>query len=425
MSWKHLRDTKQKYSLLTLLQGAASLHRQWAPAWRDAQPKPAYDVIIVGGGGHGLATAYYLAKNHGLTNVAVLERGWIGGGNTGRNTTIVRSNYLYPESARLYDFSLKLYENLSQTLNFNIMLSQRGLIVLAHSRHDLESMSRWANAMRMNGVDADLLTREQVKHLAPALDTSSHARYPILGALTQARAGTARHDAVAWGYARGASALGVDIVQNCEVRGFIEEAGAIVGVDTSVGRIRAGKLGIAAAGHSSVLAKMAGFKLPVTSYALQAMVSEPVKPLLNTVVMSAAIGSYASQSDKGEMVIGGPLDLFPSYAQRGSFSVVQDAIAGTLALFPSFSRLPLLRQWAGIVDVVRDSSPIIGRTPLKNLYINCGWGTGGFKAIPVGGWTFAHVLATGRDHELAEPFQLDRFNTGRLIDEAAGSGIAH
>jgi len=420
-----LRDTKQKYSVWTLLQGAASRHRQWAPAWREAQPKPAYDVIIVGGGGHGLATAYYLAKNHGLTNVAVLERGWIGGGNTGRNTTIVRSNYLYPESARLYDFSLKLYEHLSQALNFNIMLSQRGLIVLAHSRHDLESMSRWANAMRMNGVDADLLTREKVKHLAPALDMSSNARYPILGGLTQARAGTARHDAVAWGYARGASALGVDIVQNCEVRGFIEEAGAIVGVDTSLGRVRAGKVGIAAAGHSSVLAKLAGFKLPVTSYALQAMVSEPVKPILNTVVLSAAIGSYVSQSDKGEMVIGGGLDLFPSYAQRGSFSVMQDTIAGTLALFPSFSRLPLLRQWAGIVDVVRDSSPIIGRTPLKNLYINCGWGTGGFKAIPVGGWTFAHLLATGKDHELAEPFQLDRFNTGRLIDEAAGSGIAH
>jgi sarcosine oxidase, subunit beta len=422
---KHLRDTKQKYSVWTLLQGAVTQHRQWAPAWRDAHPKSAYDVIIVGGGGHGLATAYYLAKNHGLTNVAVLERGWIGGGNTGRNTTIVRSNYLYPESARLYDFSLKLYENLSQALNFNIMLSQRGLIVLAHSRHDLESMSRWANAMRMNAVDADLLTREQVRRLVPDLDMSSNARYPILGGLTQARAGTARHDAVAWGYARGASALGVDIIQNCEVRGFIEEAGSIVGVDTSLGRVRAGKVGIAAAGHSSVLAKLAGFKLPVTSYALQAMVSEPVKPKLNSVVLSAAIGSYISQSDKGEMVIGGGLDLFPSYAQRGSFSVMQDTLAGTLALFPSFSRLPLLRQWAGIVDVVRDSSPIIGRTPLKNLCINCGWGTGGFKAIPVGGWTFAHLLATGQDHELAEPFQLDRFNTGRLIDEAAGAGIAH
>ena len=420
-----MRDTKQKYSAWTLLQAATFRHRQWEPAWREARPKPAYDVIIVGGGGHGLATAYYLAKNHGLSNVAVLERGWIGGGNTGRNTTIVRSNYLFTASARLYDFSLQLYENLSQSLNFNIMLSQRGLIVLAHSRHDLESMSRWANAMRMNGVDADLLTREQVKHLAPDLDMSSNARYPILGGLTQARAGTARHDAVAWGYARGASALGVDIVQNCEVQGFIEEAGSIVGVDTNLGRVRAGKVGIAAAGHSSVLAKLEGFKLPVTSYALQAMVSEPVKPKLNTVVLSAAIGSYISQSDKGEMVIGGGLDLFPSYAQRGCFAVMQDTLAGTLALFPSFSRLPLLRQWAGIVDVVRDSSPIIGRTPIENLYINCGWGTGGFKAIPVGGWTFAHVLATGKNHELAEPFQLDRFNTGRLIDEAAGAGIAH
>jgi len=413
------------YSAWSLLRGAVSGHSQWTPAWRDARPKTAYDVIIVGGGGHGLATAYYLAKNHGLTNVAVLEKGWIGGGNTGRNTTIVRSNYLYPESARLYDFSLKLYENLSQALNFNIMLSQRGLIVLAHSRHDLENMSRWANAMRMNSVDADLLTRDQVHALAPDLDMSKRARFPILGGLTQGRAGTARHDAVAWGYARGASALGVDIIQNCEVRGFVKDNGAITGVDTNFGKIRGGRIGIAAAGHSSVLAKLAGFRLPVTSYALQAMVSEPVKRMLDTVVLSTAIGSYVSQSDKGEMVIGGGLDLFASYAQRGSFSVMQDTIAGVLALFPAFSRLPLLRQWAGIVDVVRDSSPIIGATPLDNLYINCGWGTGGFKAIPVGGWTFAHVLATGKNHELAEPFQLARFHTGRLIDEAAGAGIAH
>ena len=413
------------YSAWSLLRGAISGHGQWTPAWRDAPPKACYDIVIVGGGGHGLATAYYLAKNHGLTNVAVLEKGWIGGGNTGRNTTIVRSNYLYPESARLYDFSLKLYENLSQTLNFNIMLSQRGLIVLAHSRHDLDSMSRWANAMRMNGIDAGLLTRDEVHALAPDLDMSQHARYPILGGLTQARAGTARHDAVAWGYARGASTLGVDIIQNCEVRGFLKDNGSISGVDTNFGRIRAGRIGIAAAGHSSVLAKLAGFRLPVTSYALQAMVSEPVKPMLDVVVMSSAIGSYISQSDKGEMVLGGGLDLFASYAQRGSFSVMQDGIAGVLALFPGYSRLPLLRQWAGIVDIVHDSSPIIGTTGLGNLYINCGWGTGGFKAIPVGGWTFAHVLATGTNHELAQPFQLDRFNTGRLIDEAAGSGIAH
>ncbi len=414
-----------RYNAWTLLKRGLTGQRGWEAAWRSPEPKPHYDCVIVGGGGHGLATAYYLAKNHGITNVAVLERGWIGGGNTGRNTTVVRSNYLYPESARLYDFSLKLYEGLSEELNFNIMLSQRGMITLAHSRHDLESMSRWANAMRMNGVDADLLTREQVQARAPALDVNNQARFPILGGFTQERGGTARHDAVAWGYARGASALGVDIVQSCEVQGFVQESGRIVGVDTSQGRIRAERVGIAAAGHSSVLAKLAGFRLPITSYALQAMVSEPVKPILDTVVLSPATGAYVNQSDKGEIVIGAGLDLFASYAQRGSFSGIQATIAGTLELFPSFSRLPLLRQWAGVVDIVQDSSPIIGPTPIGGLYINCGWGTGGFKAIPVGGWTFAHVLATGKTHELAEPFQLDRFMTGRLIDEAAGSGISH
>jgi sarcosine oxidase subunit beta len=414
-----------KYSTWSLLRGALTGHRNWPAAWRDATPKPRYDIIIVGGGGHGLAAAYYLAKNHGITNVAVLERGWIGGGNTGRNTTIVRSNYLYPESARLYDFSLKLYEGLTRSLNFNIMLSQRGLVMLAHSRHDLDSQARFANAMCMNGIAAEMLTREEVGALAPALDLSPRARLPVLGGLTQRRAGTARHDAVAWGYARAASALGVDIVQNCEVRGFIKEGGRVVGVDTSVARIRADRVGIAAAGHSSVLAAMAGFRLPVTSYALQAMVTEPIKPLLDTVVLSPGTGAYVSQSDKGEMVIGAMLDLFPSYAQRGSFAVTQAVLAATLALFPCFSRLQLLRQWAGIVDVVHDSSPILGATPIPNLYINCGWGTGGFKGIPVGGWTFAHVLATGSNHPLAEPFQLQRFITGRLIDEAAASGIAH
>ena len=415
-----------KYSALALLRGALSGQRSWSPVWRSPEPKSRYDVVIIGAGGHGLATAYYLARNHGVGNVAVLERGWLGGGNTGRNTTIVRSNYLFPESARLYDFSLRLYESLARELNFNIMLSQRGLILLAHSRHDLDSMSRWANAMQMNGIDAEILDREQVATRAPLLDMSPDARFPILGGFLQRRAGTARHDAVAWGYARAADAQGVDIIQNCEVTGFSHDAaGAVSGVHTNRGHIGAGRIGIAAAGHSSVLAKLAGFSLPVTSYALQAMVTEPVKPALDTVVLSPGTGAYVSQSDKGEMVLGASLDLFPSYAQRGSFAVTQSILAATLAIFPSFSRLRLLRQWAGIVDVVHDSSPIIGPTPVPNLYINCGWGTGGFKGIPVGGWTLAHLLATGRSHELAEPFQLERFITGRLIDEAAAAGIAH
>ena len=413
------------YSAWNLFKSSLARQPDWAPAWRDADPKPRYDVIVIGGGGHGLATAYYLAKNHGITNVAVLEAGWLGGGNTGRNTTIVRSNYLYPESARLYDFSVKLYEGLSRELNFNIMFSQRGIVTLAHTRHDLDSHSRWANAMRFNGIDADTLGVDELKQLAPRLNFAADARFPILGGFIQRRAGPARHDAVAWGYARGASALGVDIVQNCPVTGFITQRDAVVGVRTPRGEIRADKVAMAVAGHSTVLADLAGFRLPVTSYALQAMVSEPIKPVLDTVVLSPAVGAYWSQSDKGEVVIGGALDHFPSYAQRGSYALTQQVLAATLEMWPSFSRLRLLRQWAGIVDVVQDSSPIIGATPVPGLFINCGWGTGGFKAIPVGGWTLAHLLATGRNHELAEPFQLERFTTGRLIDEAAAAGIAH
>jgi sarcosine oxidase, subunit beta len=416
---------KQRYSIGALLRGSFSGHRTWQPAWMDSEPLGRYDVIVIGGGGHGLATAYYLAKNHDVSSVAVLEKGWIGGGNTGRNTTIVRSNYFFPESARLYDFSLRLYETLSRDLNYNIMLSQRGMITLAHSRHDTEIMARAANAMQMNGVDVDILSRDEVMARVPLLDASAGARFSVLGGICQPRAGSARHDAVAWGYARAASSLGVHIIQNCEVLGFEYRDARAVGVKTTRGTLSAERIGIAAAGHSSVLAGLAGFDLPVTSYALQAMVSEPVKPILDTVVLSPATTAYVSQSDKGEMVMGAGLDLFPSYAQRGSFAVTQATIAGVIELFPSLGRLPLLRQWAGIVDVVSDSSPIIGAAPVDGIFINCGWGTGGFKAIPAGGWLFAHVLATGRNHELAEPFQLNRFITGRLVDEAAASGIAH
>jgi len=414
---------RARYSAWNLL--AAAGRDDWAPAWLDAEPQPRYEVIIIGGGGHGLATAYYLAKNHGITNVAVLEKGYIGGGNTGRNTTVVRSNYLYPQSAELYEFSLQLYEKLAKELNFNIMFSQRGLVTLAHSRHDLDSMARWSNAMQFNGIDSEMLDAAQVREMMPRLNFSRDARFPILGGFRQRRAGAVRHDAVAWGFARAASALGVDVVQNCNVRGFVMQDGRVVGVQTNLGDIRCERVGVAVAGRSSQLAEMARIRLPITSYALQAMVSEPVKPVLDTVVLSPAVGAYWSQSDKGEIVIGGSLDHFPSYAQRGSFAVKQQVLAATLEMFPSFGRLRLLRQWAGIVDVVQDSSPIIGPTPVPALFINCGWGTGGFKGIPVGGWTLAHVLATGRNHPLAEPFQLSRFQTGHLIDEAAAAGIAH
>jgi sarcosine oxidase subunit beta len=382
-------------------------------------------VIVIGGGGHGLATAYYLAKEHAIRRIAVIEKGWLGGGNTGRNTTVVRSNYFYPQTAPFYDFSLKLYEGLSRELNFNVMLSQRGQLTIAHTTHQMEILARWLNAMQLNGIDGDLLTRREVRDWLPLINDCAKARYPVKGALLQRRAGIARHDAVAWGYARAADARGVDIIQNCEVLGFIREGNRIAGVETSRGRIKARKVGLAVAGHSGVLAGKAGFRLPITSFALQALVTEPIKPVLNCVFLSMATGTYASQSDRGELVIGGGLDLYPSYAQRGNLPTLQGVVSGLLELFPAFSRLRMLRHWAGIVDIVHDSIPIIDRAPVPGMYLSCGWGTGGFKAIPAGGVVFAHLIATDQPHRLAENFTLKRFSTGELIDEAAASGIAH
>jgi sarcosine oxidase subunit beta len=415
-----------RYNAWTLLKEGLTGQRGWEPAWRTPEPKPFYDVIVIGGGGHGLATAYYLAKNHAIRRVAVLEKGWIGGGNSGRNTTIVRSNYYYPQSARLYDFSLSLYESLGRELNYNIMLSQRGIVTVAHSRHDMESSARWVGAMNLNGVDAQMLDAEQVKARIPLLDTSSRARHPVWGGFVQPRAGTARHDAVVWGYARAASRLGIDVIQNCEVQGFERSAeGRVTGVVTNLGRIGAEKVALTAAGHSTVLATLAGFYLPITSYALQAFVSEPLKPILNTVMLSLATGMYMSQSDKGGLVMGGGLDHYVSYAQRGNLPTMRHVMGAAVDQMPSLGRVRFLRQWAGIVDVVHDSSPLIGETPVPGLYLNCGWGTGGFKAIPAGGWMLAHHIATDRPHLLAAPFGLDRFASGALIDEAAASGIAH
>ncbi len=411
------------YNAFALLRGGLTGQRHWQPAWREPEPKPAYDIVIIGGGGHGLATAHYLAAEHGIGNVAVIERGWIGGGNTGRNTTIIRSNYFFPESAAFYDKSVQLYEGLSDALNYNIMFSQRGMWILAHDRHGLDMLRRSANAMRLNGVDAELHDEMGVRAAIPGLNPNP--RFPIRGGLCQPRGGTARHDAVAWAYARSASAAGVDILQNTEVTGFRIEGGRVQAVRTSRGEIACAKVGVAVAGHSSVIGKMAGLRLPVQSYALQAFVSEPVKPCLDTIVLSPATGTYLSQSDKGELVMGAGLDLFPSYAQRGSLPWMEQTAAGVIDLFPQFSRLRFLRQWAGICDVVHDSSPIIDESEVAGLHFNCGWGTGGFKAIPAGGLCFAHHLATGAAHALARGFSFDRFRSGALIDEAAGAGIAH
>ena len=411
------------YSAFTLLRNALAGHRHWKPVCRTPEPKKSYDVVIIGAGGQGLATAYYLAKKHGVRNIAVLEKGYIGGGNTGRNTQVTRSNYYWPQSAAFFDYSLKLYESLGHALNFNVMMSQRGVLNLANSHHELEGMRRWANAILINGIESELLTPVQIKKLVPLINLD--ARFPVHGGFIQRRGGISRHDAVVWGYARAASALGVDIVQQCEVTDFKITNGTVTGVKTTLGDIAADRVGIAVAGHTSVLAAKAGFRVPITSMCLQAMVSEPIKPCLDTMVMSPAIHMYVSQSDRGEIVLGGGADVYTSYAQRGGIPLMEEIVSSLLELFPAFSRLRLMRQWAGIVDITPDTTPVMGKTPVQNLYISGGWGTGGYKAIPAGGDTMAHTIATDEPHPLIADFGLERFESGALIDEGAASGVAH
>ncbi len=405
-----------RYSIFSLAAQTLKGHRGWTPAWRDAAPKPAYDVLVIGGGGHGLATAYYLASQHGITNVAVIEKGYIGSGNVGRNTTIIRSNYLLPGNTPFYELSLKLWEGLEQDINYNAMVSQRGVLNLFHSDSQRDAFARRGNAMRLAGVDADLLDREQVRAMVPFLNYAD-GRFPIQGGLLQKRGGSVRHDAVAWGYARAADRRGVDIIQNCEVTGLSIENGRVMGVETTRGPIRANKVALAVAGNSSRLAAMAGMRLPIESHVLQAFVSEGLKPVIDTVVTYGAGHFYISQSDKGGLVFGGDIDGYNSYAQRGNLPVIEDVMESAMALWPGLGRVRMLRHWGGVMDMSMDGSPIIDHTPVEGLYLNAGWCYGGFKATPASGFCFAHLIARDAPHAVATAYRLDRFATGHVIDE--------
>jgi methylglutamate dehydrogenase subunit A len=404
-----------RYSVFSLLKNAISKHRDWTPAWREPEPKKSYDVVIVGAG-HGLATAYYLAREHGITNVAVLEKGWLGSGNIGRNTTIVRSNYMLPENNPFYEWSMKLWERFEQDFNFNAMVSQRGVLNLCHTDAQYDAFARRGNAMRIDGVDAVLLEAEGVRRLYPFLDFDN-GRFPIRGGLLQPRGGTVRHDAVAWAYARGADSLGVDIIQNCEVTGIRVDNGQVTGVETTRGFVGCRKLGVAAAGNSSEVAAMAGLKLPIESHVMQAFVSEGIKPYIDGVITFGAGHFYVSQSDKGGLVFGGDIDGYNSYARRGNLPMLEHVIEAGVAMIPGLSRIRVVRSWGGIVDMSMDGSPIIDKTHIDGLYLNAGWCYGGFKATPASGWCFAHTIARDEAHELNAAFRLDRFRRGYMIDE--------
>tara|TARA_B100000579_G_scaffold347446_1_gene300521 strand:+ start:371 stop:1621 length:1251 start_codon:yes stop_codon:yes gene_type:complete len=415
---------KKKYSIFNIIKNSFSNHKNWQKMWRNPDPKKSYEVIIVGGGGHGLGTAYYLAKEHGIKNIAVIEKGWLGSGNTGRNTTIIRSNYLWNESAFLYDHSLKIWENLSSELNYNVMFSQRGVMNLAHNEHDIKEMKRRISANRINGLDSRWIDTNEIKELVPIMNTDN-LRYPVLGAAFQPRGGVARHDAVAWGFAMRADEMGVDIIQNCEVKNIKTENGKVIGVETSRGFIGSDKVGVVASGHTSVLAATAGVRLPLQSRPLQALVSEPIKPVIDTVVMSNAVHAYVSQSDKGELVIGAGTDGYNSFTQRGGYDVIEETVRAIVELYPIFGKMKMLRQWGGIVDICPDASPIISKCDVKGLYFNCGWGTGGFKATPGSANVFAYTIANDNPHKINAAFSLDRFVSGRLVDEHGAAAVAH